>query len=113
MANSPLVKMSDYVEADVFLAVKSLLAEGEDSDVWFPVLSVYNNHGRHLKIFKRATYVPGFNELLELIGVSNGDEFKKRFLTGHKRHGVDKWKISWHSLDLAHLIDFEKLGTLR
>ena len=85
------VRMPDYIEADIFLTVKSLLSESEDANCWYPVLAYHIEWDSSVKLFVRSEYSQHFAELLLLLGVPDPNEFKKRYLAGHKRCGVERW----------------------
>ncbi|MDT0138139.1 toll/interleukin-1 receptor domain-containing protein [Acidovorax sp. PRC11] len=98
---------NELMEADVFLALKSVVAGSESSDGWIsywgPRTSVYASHGNKHPVFLRASDETTRNGIHTAIGVRSGVDLKAK---------LDSSKGILHDLDRAGGRSFSRFSFL-
>jgi hypothetical protein len=100
------------MEADLLLALRSILHRHSYLR-WYPRTLIYSPH-RVLPLFARAEQYQQFQELCELVGVTDKQELQQSFLAAVQKEPNLGTLFSggWNPTSLAALINLERLDTI-
>jgi len=106
------IPFSDIMQAELVVMLIILLS---DDQLWYPHTLVYSGRGgTRFPLFVRATQHKHFPRLVDITGISTGDELREKFKLGCERHKVNNWTdlTFWADVSFWDSMNMDALDTI-